>query len=88
MSSAAARKKRITGTRGRMTTNDPPVIRTIAEQTAIIRRKYGSILPAMMVSGPAGVERRISPRRSIRSFAIDIIANWEVKYRGKIKTKI
>lgn|GEM_PF-5276158 len=48
-------------------------------QIASMPWKYGSIFPRMMDEVFTGVERRISPFRSIRSFMMLIIKNCEVK---------
>jgi len=47
-----------------------------------IPMKYGRAFPMMTDDARTGVDRRISPLRSIRSFMILIMKNCEVKYSG------
>jgi hypothetical protein len=90
MRSAFARKKKIIGMSGRMMRGDAPMYRVRAAQITSIPMKYGRAFPMMIDDARTGMERRISPLRSILSFMTLIMKNWEVKYSGnmKIKTRI
>ena len=79
MRRAFARKKKMTGISGRMMMSGALIQNVSPVQMASIPRKYGSILPRMIDPAFTGVERRISPLRSIRSFMMLIMKNWEVK---------
>jgi hypothetical protein len=88
MTRPLAMKKRMTGMRGRRRTGLAPMKNVSRAEMASIATPYGRVFPVMITQDLAGVERRTSPRRSIRSFMILIIRNWEMKYSGKMKTKM